>query len=186
MDLFPSDWPDVQYVFNTAGQPDATPGGFLALNIAVLKATSLGSVTINSSNTAVNPLVDIRYLDTASDRDMAVQAIKRARDFVKATGILLGEVSPGEQVQTDEQIWNFLKGATFPSHHAVGSCRMGSRKDSVAVVDTQGCVLGGMERLRIIDSSIMPVLPPGQPMSTVYAIAEKLSDAIVYGRACWL
>ncbi|KAK3398836.1 hypothetical protein B0T20DRAFT_338142, partial [Sordaria brevicollis] len=67
-----------------------------------------------------------------------------------------------------------------PSHHAVGSCRMGSRKDGVAVVDTQGCVLGGVESLRISSIRVLcRCCRLGKPMSTVYAIAEKLSDAIV-------
>lgn len=91
---------------------------------------------------------------------------------------------------------------------------MGKSSDKSAVVDTHGCVMGGVSGLRIIDASIMPVLLPGQPMSTVCkfyvfmfhylvtvgsfqdhmansvyfcadAIAEKLSDDILSGHQCF-
>ncbi|KAI1646369.1 alcohol oxidase [Daldinia loculata] len=186
LNSFPADWPDIQYIFNTAGPADTTPGDLLSLGVVILKPSSVGSVTLNSSSdTAENPLVDVAWFTTKADQELGIAAVRRLRLFANATGVLQSELSPGTAVQTDEQILDFVKGAASPSHHAVGTCKMGKSSDKSAVVDTHGCVMGGVSGLRIIDASIMPVLLPGQPMSTVYAIAEKLSDDILSGHQCF-
>ncbi|KAI0847742.1 alcohol oxidase [Daldinia vernicosa] len=199
LNSFPADWPDIQYIFNTAGPADTTPGDLLSLGVVILKPSSVGSVTLNSSSdTAENPLVDVAWFTTKADQELGIAAVRRLRLFANATGVLQSELSPGAAVQTDEQILEFVKGAASPSHHAVGTCKMGKSSDESAVVDTHGCVMGGVSGLRIIDASIMPVLLPGQPMSTVCkfytsmfhhlvtadAIAEKLSDDILSGHQC--
>ena len=223
---FPSDWPDNEYIFNAAGPATTTPGDFISLGVVVLKSTSQGSVGIKSADTADNPLVDTKWFQTKEDQELGIQGLKRVRLFANTTGVLAGpEILPGPAVQTDDQILTFIKSAASPSHHAVGTCKatiqlqfgrstaltyyflivgkMGKASDASAVVDTNGCVLGGVSGLRVVDASIMPLLPPGQPMSTVCkclgdsgelmapanvarldAIAEKLAANILSGRAC--
>ena len=106
--------------------------------------------------------------------------MRRARDLAASFGISAGpEFAPGPGVQTDEEILAFVRETVGPSHHAAGSCKMGV--DELAVVDTKGKVLGGVVGLRIVDSSIMPLLPPGQPLATVYGVAEKLAEDILMG-----
>lgn len=200
----PADWPDVEYIFNTAGPATNTSGDVLSVGVVILKPTSHGSVTLSSSDTAQNPVVDVKWFNSETDLDMGVEALKRARLFANATGVLLGELSPGNKVQSDSDIREFIRSAASPSHHAVGTCKMGGNNDESAVVDNHGCVRGGVSSLRIIDASVMPILPPGQPMSTVCefsndlppassinltaysvdAIAEKLSADILYGHRC--
>ncbi|KAM6508195.1 hypothetical protein FALCPG4_018077 [Fusarium falciforme] len=184
IDKLPADWPDVEYIFNTAGPATNTSGDVLSVGVVILKPTSHGSVTLSSSDTAQNPVVDVKWFNSETDLDMGVEALKRARLFANATGVLLGELSPGNKVQSDSDIREFIRSAASPSHHAVGTCKMGGKNDESAVVDNHGCVRGGVSSLRIIDASVMPILPPGQPMSTVYAIAEKLSADILYGHRC--
>ena len=98
------------------------------------------------------------------------------------------ELVPGPKVQTDAEILAFIKTSVGPSHHAVGTCRMGRADDSGAVVDMRGRVLGGVEGLRVVDSSVFALLPPGQPQATVceYCLCTYNENAsLTFGRhAC--
>lgn len=92
--------------------------------MVILKPSSVGSVTLNSSSdTAENPLVDVAWFTTKADQELGIAAVRRLRLFANATGVLQSELSPGTAVQTDEQILEFVKGAASPSHHAVGTCK---------------------------------------------------------------
>ena len=65
--------------------------------------------------------------------------------------------------------------------HACGTCKMGREKgDEMAVVDSKARVLG-VKGLRVVDASAFPFLPPGQPQSVVYALAEKIAEGILRG-----
>ncbi|BCR89569.1 GMC family oxidoreductase [Aspergillus chevalieri] len=165
---FPPDWPDIQYIFNAAGTTTTETADYISIGVVVLKATSRGQVGISSADTADNPLVDVNWLNTKSDQKMLVEGLRRVRVFANATGVLAGEeILPGPDVQSDGEILNWVRSAATPSHHAVGTCKMGRSNDTSAVVDSAGRVLGGISGLRVVDASVMPVLPPGQPMSTV-------------------
>ncbi|KAJ5957962.1 alcohol oxidase [Penicillium vulpinum] len=180
LSTYPSDWPDVEYIFNVAGAATNTSGDYLSVGVVVLKASSRGSVTINTTDMADYPLVDVNWFSTKGDQELGVAGLRRARQFVSASNINAElEEAPGSSVQTDEQILNWIKSVASPSHHAVGTCSMGSSKAKDAVVDSKGLVRGSIQRLRIVDASIMPILTPGQPMGTLYGLAEKLADDIL-------
>lgn len=122
---FPEDWPDVEYIFNVAGAPTNTSGDYLSVGVVVLKASSRGSVTINSTDTADHPLVDVNWFGTKGDQELGVAGLRRARQFVNASNIASGpEELPGPQAQTDEQILAWVKSVASPSHHAVGTCML--------------------------------------------------------------
>ncbi|KAI6376062.1 hypothetical protein MCOR25_002877 [Pyricularia grisea] len=171
---FPPDRPNTEFIWNAAGIPTRTPADQLALGVVVLSPTSAGSVTINTTDTAANPLVDVQWFASDADREQGVAA----------EGVVEAEMAPGPKVQSDAEIWAWIQQNASPNHHAVGTCRMGRRDDPAAVVDAKGCVLGGVSALRVVDASIMPLVMAGQPMATVYGIAEKLSADIVSGRKC--
>ncbi|OBR02230.1 GMC oxidoreductase [Colletotrichum higginsianum IMI 349063] len=168
LEQYPEDWPHVEYIWNAAGQATNTSGDYLALGTVLLTHASLGSVTINSSDTANPPVVDVRWLSNDTDRELAIEGVKRARALAASTGVIKTEIAPGPDVQSDEQIWEWIKANTVTAHHATGSCKMGRKDDASAVVDAKGCVLGGASSLRIIDASIIPIAFPGQPMATIY------------------
>jgi choline dehydrogenase len=88
------------------------------------------------------------------------------------------EMSPGADVQTDAQIDEFVRQKAETAYHPSCTCRMGAADDPRSVVDPQGRVIG-IERLRIVDSSIMPSITTGNLNAPTIMIAEKLSDAIL-------
>lgn len=81
--------------------------------------------------------------------------------------IIVGpEVYPGAQVQTDEEILDTIKLSFNTVYHAAATNKMGKKDDKMAVVDSK-CRVYGVKRLRVVDASSFPFLPPGHPMSTI-------------------
>ena len=77
-----------------------------------------------------------------------------------------------------EECWNwYIENMAYSSFHYGGTCKMGSVEDSSTVVDPELRVKG-VTGLRVVDASIMPTLPSGNPSATVIMIAEKAADMI--------
>ncbi|KAI4212645.1 MAG: hypothetical protein LQ351_004717 [Letrouitia transgressa] len=132
---FPSDWPDLELLPSAIGPPDPK-GNFAVFLFTLLTTTSRRSVTLNSSDTEENPVVDPKYLDTETDRQVAIQAYKRALELVKASGYTMGPQPPPPT--SDAQIFDIVRNSTAPFYHGTGTCKMGKRSDADAVVDPNG------------------------------------------------
>ena len=108
-----------------------------------------------------------------------IEGVKMSRDIIsqKAFDEYRGkEISPGIQVQSDEQIESFIREKAETIYHPVGTCKMGS--DENAVVDDKLRVRG-VENLRVVDASIMPNLVGGNTNAPTIMIAEKIADHIL-------
>ncbi|KAF2115305.1 GMC oxidoreductase-domain-containing protein [Lophiotrema nucula] len=86
------------------------------------------------------------------------------------------QVAPGSNVTSEADIDAFIRGSATTLYHPAGSCKMGAREDG-GVVDGELKVYG-VDRLRIVDASVIPMLPASHTMTTVYAIAEKAANII--------
>ncbi|KAL4874459.1 hypothetical protein BJY04DRAFT_225022 [Aspergillus karnatakaensis] len=191
LDTFPSDWPEVEYLgldgildgWHSADDQDLGDGfNYGTIAAALVAPLSRGTVSISSASIDDAPLIDLGYLSHPADQEVAVAALKRARQAFNATGIVLGdEHRPGPEVQTDEEILEFIRSTIVPVWHASGTCAMGDSSDPNAVVDSNAKVFG-VQNLRVVDASIFPTLPPGHPQSSCYMVAEKVADAIKKGR----
>lgn len=86
---------------------------------------SLGNVTISSTDPNANPLVSPNWLTDKADQEVAVAALKRCREMAAASDLVVGpEIFPGEDVQTDEQILEAIKGSLGPTFHTSGTCKL--------------------------------------------------------------
>lgn len=132
--------------------------------------TSRGNITIRSTDTADLPEINLNWLDTETDQEVAVAAFKRARDVFQSEAmrpVLVGdEFFPGSEYQTDEEILDIIRNAAMTLYHPACTCRMGTEDDPMAVVDSRGRVFG-VTGLRVVDASVFPFLPPGHPQSTI-------------------
>ncbi|KAL8974484.1 MAG: hypothetical protein Q9197_001274 [Variospora fuerteventurae] len=182
LSTFPDDWPEIELLpLASAAVPATDSDNYAISSIALLTTTSRGNVTIASTDTNDNPVVSTNWLLTDTDQELAVAGFKRARQLAAAIGITVGpEVFPGPQVQTDEQILQFIRGTVGPIHHASATCAMGERSNPNAVIDPTGKVYG-VQGLRVVDASAFPLLPPGHPQASVYMLAEKIADEILNG-----
>jgi choline dehydrogenase len=152
---------------------------------ALVAPLSRGNVTITTTNTDDLPLINPNWLTSPTDQQVAIAGYKRARQAFasKAMQPALAdpvEYFPGPTVQTDAEILQTIKATVHTVYHASGTCKMGKAGDARAVVDSAGRVFG-TTGLRVVDTSVFPVLPPGHPQSTVYALAEKIAAGILAG-----
>ncbi|PLB44423.1 putative glucose-methanol-choline oxidoreductase [Aspergillus steynii IBT 23096] len=181
LNAYPADWPEVEYITvplnpaNSIAEPGIDYG---SLGIVLVAPESRGTLTISSADTNVAPIIDPNYFDEPSDMDILVAGFKRARQFFDTEAlrtIVIGEERfPGKNVSTDAQIADFIRKNIHTIWHASCTCAMGKVTDPMAVVDAQARVIG-VQKLRVVDSSSFALLPPGHPMSTVYALAEKIA-----------
>ncbi|HHW78100.1 MAG TPA: NAD(P)-binding protein [Xanthomonadaceae bacterium] len=147
----------------------------------VVRPTSRGWVRLASGNPLDKPLVNPNYLGTEDDARRLVDAVKRARDIfaTRAFAEWVGsELLPGPGVSTDAQLREFVRQRADSYHHQAGSCKMGT--DELAVVDSDLNVRG-LERLRVVDASVMPVVPSGNCHAGILMVAEKCADLIKAG-----
>lgn len=146
-------------------------------------------------------MINPNWLTTESDQQVAVAMFKRMRQAFQSDAmapVIIGEeYNPGPDVESDddEEILQFIKNNVMTLWHPAGTCKMGTRDDTGAVVDSDARVFG-VQGLRVVDASAVPFLPPGHPQSTccmcnphpgytqrvltdVDMLAEKIADSIV-------
>ena len=144
----------------------------------VVRPTSRGWIRLASGNPLDKPLVNPNYLATEADAQRLMDAVKLARRIF-ATRAFAGwatvELLPGQEVATDEQLREFVRQRADSYHHQVGSCKMGV--DDLAVVDPS-LKVRGLERLRVVDASVMPMVPSGNCNAGILMIAEKCADLL--------
>jgi choline dehydrogenase len=177
----PADWPEVEYVSNSAVEG----GTGLGVMLACLSApVSRGNVTINSADPNAPPVINLGWLSdpNSTDAQVATAAFKRLRQaWAAITAITLGtELVPGPAVATDAQILAYIRGAVSTIYHAAATNAMGTNPSAGAVVDSHARVFG-VKGLRVVDNSASPFAVPGHPQSTVYALAEKIAALIQAG-----
>ncbi|KAF4454198.1 hypothetical protein F53441_3198 [Fusarium austroafricanum] len=143
---------------------------------------SRGSVKAKSSNIFDSPEANPELLKNPLDVALLVEGVKFTRKLSSAPSIKAlspVELVPGANVTSDSDIEQFIRSSASTLFHPAGSCKIGSRSDG-GVVDEKLRVYG-VSGLRIVDASVMPLLPATHTMTTVYAVAEKAADLIKLG-----
>ena len=186
---FPDDWPELEFlpasgaIGNQSNYATADPVdgyNYATVATALVSPLSRGNISISSAHMADPPIINPNWLTHPADVELAIAAFKRQRYvWAQMTNLTIGkEQIPGPAVQTDEQILNYIRDTLAPVWHAAATCKMGNRNDSMAVLDSSARVYG-VQRLRVVDASSFPFLPPGHPQATVYALAEKVAAQIL-------
>ncbi|KAM0269399.1 hypothetical protein ACHAQH_009772 [Verticillium albo-atrum] len=143
---------------------------------------SRGSVKLVSKDPLTFPAVDPGYLNNPLDLAIMVDAFKLARTLVGTDAISSlspVEVVPGAAVATDADIESYIRQNLATFAHYAGTCSVGPR-NAGGVVDDNFRV-HGVRNLRVVDASVIPLLPAAHTSSTVYALAEKAATAILSG-----
>jgi choline dehydrogenase len=139
---------------------------------------SRGSISLRSLHPLDAPAIRANYLSTEADVRTMIEGVRLARRLAHAKPFdpfRGAELHPGPDAQSDDDIVEFLRNELETLYHPVGTCKMGN--DSLAVVDARLRV-HGIERLRVVDASIMPYVPAGNTNAPVIMIAEKAADMI--------
>jgi choline dehydrogenase-like flavoprotein len=174
--------PDIQYVF-TPGYRARAPkmigyGHGYMMTSVLLRPKSRGQVSLQGPNPATAPSIDPRFFSAGDDLEVILRGLKEARRIMHAGPFQKyepSEFSPGEQVQSDDQLRDFIRQYAATIFHPVGTCKMGS--DDMAVVDSRLRVRG-IEGLRVVDGAIMPTIVGGNTNAPIIMIGEKAADMI--------
>jgi choline dehydrogenase len=175
-------WPNIQYHFlpvaiNYNGSKGVQEHGFQA-HMGSMRSPSRGRIQVKSKDPRQDPSIQFNYMATEQDWQEFRDGIRITREIMAQAALdpYRGrEISPGAQVQTDAELDAFIREHAETAYHPSCSCKMG--EDAMAVVDAQGRV-HGMQGLRVVDASIMPIITTGNLNAPTIMIAEKIADQI--------
>ena len=157
----------------------------LTASVCNLQPTSRGFVRLRSADAADKPVIKPNYLSTDEDRRVAVDSIRLARRIVAQPALARYqpvEYLPGGSVGDGEAALIKAAGDIGTTiFHPVGTAKMGRASDPTAVVDERLRVIG-LERLRVIDASVMPTITSGNTNAPTMMIAEKGAAMIAEDR----
>ncbi|KAI4944640.1 hypothetical protein J4E91_008645 [Alternaria rosae] len=147
---------------------------------AIMRPLSRGTININLADPASGPLVDWRTFSNPLDIKVAVQMVRFSRRFntlSSFSGLGAVELSPGSNVMSDAVIERYLRRTMDPTfvHMAGTSSMLPEELGGVVGTDLKVQRVG---KLSVVDASIVPYLPATHLCTTVYAIAEKVADAM--------
>ncbi|WP_447755034.1 choline dehydrogenase [Pseudomonas nicosulfuronedens] len=176
------EWPNIQYHFlpvaiNYNGSNAVSEHGFQA-HVGSMRSPSRGRINVISRDPRKHPSILFNYMSCEQDWQEFRDAIRITREIMNQPALdpYRGrEISPGLDKQSDADLDAFVREHAETAFHPSCSCKMGD--DDMAVVDGEGRV-HGMEGLRVIDASIMPLIITGNLNATTIMMAEKLADKV--------
>jgi choline dehydrogenase len=155
------------------------PGRGLTIAPALVDVSSRGRLRLRSADPRWKPAIDAGYYADPADLDAMLAGVRVAQQ-IAGTGPLARLVQrphlPGPDARTDDDLRETIRAATETLYHPVGSCAMGTGED--AVVDPQLRVRG-IAGLRVVDASVMPVVPRGNTNAPTIALAERAADLLL-------
>ena len=173
--------PDGMGTFTKFKETANLKDGFSFQSIAV-RPESRGELLLRTDNIEDKPLIDVGYFRSKKDIETMREGIKLSRRIATTTKAFqqyLGkEVFPGDSIQSDSDIEEYIRKTIHTSNALVGTCKMGADDDEFAVVDSE-LKVKGVQNVRIVDASIMPKIPGGQTSAPTVMISEKGADIIL-------
>jgi len=177
------DYPNLMFHFlPIAVRYDGTPvdaeHGY-QVHIGPMYSDVRGTVKIKSSNPKQKSALRFNYLSTPNDRKEWIEAVHVAREILSQSAMDEfngGEISPGPDVHTDEQILDWVAKDAETAYHPSCTAKMGV--DDMSVVDPDTMRVHGTQGLRVVDASAMPYLTNGNIYAPVMMLAEKAADLI--------
>jgi choline dehydrogenase len=178
-------YPDIQYHFlplaaSYDGSAVAREHGFQA-HVGPMRSKSRGSVTLRSRDPLDQPRIRFNYMSHPDDWTEMRAAVRLTREiFAQAPfdPYRGREIMPGADVVSDAAIDAFIRDHVQSAYHPSSTCRIGRPGDPAAVVDPETRVIG-IERLRVVDSSIMPSITTGNLNAPTIMIGERAADLIL-------
>ncbi|MBG6199452.1 choline dehydrogenase [Labrenzia sp. EL_13] len=178
-------YPDIQYHFlpfavRYDGQAAAEGHGFQA-HVGPMRSKSRGRVKLSSNDPKDKPSILFNYMSHNEDWEDFRTCIRLTREIFsqEAFASYRGkEIQPGDSVQSDEALDDFIREHVESAYHPCGTCKMGASDDPMAVVDPE-CRVIGVEGLRVADSSIFPQITNGNLNGPSIMVGEKAADHIL-------
>ncbi|HVR48317.1 MAG TPA: GMC oxidoreductase, partial [Pseudorhodoferax sp.] len=178
--------PDIQlsfrplsFAFDSKNQLRMHPFPGVQFASAMLRPRSRGQLALRSADPHAAPLIQANYLSDPDDERVMIATLHWIRRIAAAqplAGLIVREDVPGAQVESDDEIMDFVRRNSQTLYHPVGTCAMGA--GPLAVVDARLRV-HGVPGLRVVDASVMPTIVSGNTNAPTIMIAEKAADMIL-------
>ncbi|KAJ7734085.1 pyranose dehydrogenase [Mycena metata] len=179
----PSPGPDAPH-FEMLLQPSAfagTPGHFISFTMAMVSPVSRGSVTLSSNDPFAAPLIDLGFLSSEFDALALAEGIKLALKFASAPAWnhdgYLGAPTVDIAAMTPAELTAHVRANSGPGYHIVGTAGMSPRGAQYGVVDPD-LKVKGIAGLRVIDASVVPIVPGAHTQAVTYVVAERGADLV--------
>jgi choline dehydrogenase len=179
-------WPNLMYHFLPIAirydgtVPEGGGGHGYQVHVGPMFSDVRGTCKAVSSDPRKHPALLFNYLSTDNDRREWIEAVRVTRNILGAPAFEPfsgGELSPGAEVETDEQVLDWVAKDAETALHPSCTCRMGT--DDLAVVDPLTMKVHGLESLRVVDASVFPHVTNGNIYAPVMMTAEKSVDLIL-------
>ncbi|MCI5043477.1 MAG: GMC family oxidoreductase N-terminal domain-containing protein [Aquisalinus sp.] len=174
---------DIQFIFLPAfGEDHAKTKVWgqqgLTIHACCLYPKSAGTIRLASNDPKQHPLIDPHYLDAEEDMFVLTEGAKQAFDISQQSAlseIISGYWAPEERPESEADWARFIRARAETIYHPVGTAKMGRHEDEMAVTDNMGRV-HGVENLRVVDASLMPIIMGGNTNAPVIMMAEKIVE----------
>ena len=179
-------WPNLMYHFLPIAirydgtVPEGGGGHGYQVHVGPMYSDVRGTCKAVSSDPGKHPALLFNYLSTGNDRREWIEAVRVTRKILGAPAFEPfsgGELSPGAEVETDEQILDWVAKDAETALHPSCTCRMGT--DDMSVVDPLTMKVHGLEGLRVVDASVFPYVTNGNIYAPVMMTAEKAVELIL-------
>ncbi|MFY0402749.1 GMC family oxidoreductase [Pantoea dispersa] len=159
----------------------ADPGDGVTVNSLLLRPKATGEVTLRDNNASSLPVIDTQIFGHPDDLACTLAGFRFARQVLAAAPIremVDQEIFPGAEVTSDEAIGAHCRRMVKTGYHPVGTCRMGHDDDPLAVLHDDLRVRG-VQRLRVVDASMMPNIISGNTNAVVMAVAHRAAELVL-------
>lgn len=159
----------------------ADPGDGVTVNSLLLRPKATGEVTLRDNNASSLPVIDTQIFGHPNDLARTLAGFRFARQVLAAAPIremVDEEIFPGAEVTSDEAIGAHCRRMVKTGYHPVGTCRMGHDDDPLAVLHDDLRVRG-VQRLRVVDASMMPNIISGNTNAVVMAVAHRAAQLVL-------
>ncbi len=177
-------WPDIQYHFLPGAMRydgnAAFSGHGFQVHVGPNKPKSRGRLRITSADPRAKPSVLFNYMERDEDREAFRACIRLTREIMvqPAMDPYRGEeIQPGAAVAEDAALDAWIRANAESAYHPSCTCKIGPDDDPMAVLDPQ-CRVRGLERLRVVDSSVFPTITNGNLNAPTIMVGEKAADII--------
>jgi choline dehydrogenase len=179
------DRPDLQLVFRPSSG-DYREGRFIMHEypgvmamVGLLCPRSRGHVTLRDADPHTPPSIVVGHLTDEADYDPLMRGVKMMRQIFATPPLadqVEEEVRPGKAVSDDATLRQYIRETADSLFHAVGTCAMGADAASVTTPELR---VRGVDALRVVDASVMPLVPSGNTTAAVLMIAERAADLVL-------
>lgn len=178
--------PDLQFVFSHGSyrpgrvyELDTFPA--VTCGFTQMRPQSRGYVRVRSPDIHLSPEIQPNYLEAELDQKIAIKGVHMVRRFLDTPAFkdhYKNEEAPGDKVQSDDEILDYVRRTGNTGYHLVGTCKMGPSSDKMAVVGAD-LKLHGLDGLRVVDASVMPTVTSSNTCAASIMIGEKGAELVL-------